>query len=94
MATATVPRTTPQPIIGKNANVHVTPGFRDDLAVLMRNGRSLTTVVRAAVRLMADAYRLAWDYGDVPPAIDPPVTHAVYAGEILPCGHTVGGSGA
>lgn len=94
MASATVPRTTPQPIIGKNANVHVTRDFRADLTVLMRNGRSLTTVVRAAVRHMADAYRLAWDGGDVAPDTDPRIVSAQYAGKTLPCGHTVGGSGA
>lgn len=82
------------PPVGANAPVRVTEPFRDDLTTLMANGRSLTDVIREAVRIMADAHRCAWDYGDVPRDQDPRIMHAVYAGQTLICGHTVGGSGA
>jgi hypothetical protein len=78
----------------KNVPVHLTPGFRDDLAVLMANGQRASDVIRQAVHHAAEAYRRARDYGDVPHDTAPRITQAVYAGETLPCGHTVGGSGA
>jgi Arc/MetJ-type ribon-helix-helix transcriptional regulator len=74
----------------KNVPVHLTPDYRDDLAVLMRNGRSATDAIRAAVRTMADAHRYAWESGDVAEDVDPDITAATYRGKRLPCGHTVG----
>lgn len=94
MATATVPARTEPPAVGKNAPVRVTPDFRDDLAELMRHGQSATDAIRTAVRVMADAHRRAHDYGDVPHDQPARITQAVYAGELLPCGHVVGGSQA
>lgn len=82
MAPSTVP-----PPGRKNVPVHLTPQFRDDLAILMRNGARASDVIRAAVHHAANAHRRAHDYGDVPPDQDPRITHAVYAGELLPCGH-------
>jgi hypothetical protein len=78
----------------KNVQVHLSPDLRADLDILMRNGRGSTDVIRAAVRLYADAHLSAWEAGDVPPDADPRVTYAAYAGMALPCGHQVGGSGA
>lgn len=90
MATATIPARSGPPDVGKNVPVRVTEAFRDDLAELMRHGQTATDVIRAAVRTMADAHRRAHDYADVPPDQAPRITQAVYAGELLPCGHRVG----
>jgi hypothetical protein len=56
----------------KNLTVRTTADFTDDLAVLtgtvQPDGKKLdrTAAVHRAVQLLADAYRRAWDYGDVP----------------------------
>lgn len=92
MAHATVPATNTPPPVGRNVPVRLTETFHDDLTLLMANGRTATDVIRAAVRIMADAHRSAWDYGDIPRDTDPRIMHAVYAGQTLICGHTVGGS--
>jgi hypothetical protein len=68
----------------KNVPVHLTPGFRDDLAVLMANGARASDVIRQAVHHAADAYRRARDYGDVPDDQDPVITGCTYASEALP----------
>jgi hypothetical protein len=82
------------PDIGRNAPVRVTADFRDDLTILMSTGATLTDVIRAAVRDRADAYRRAWDHGDVPPGTAP-VIRTYYAGELVPARTaSVGGSGA
>ena len=65
----------------KNVPVHLTPGFRDDLAVLMANGARASDVVRDAVHHMADAYRRGDDYGDVADGTDPVITGCTYDGE-------------
>lgn len=94
MARTTVPAPTGPPDVGKNAPVRVTRDFRDDLTVLMSTGATLTDVIRAAVRDRADAYRRAWDHGDVSPGTAP-VIRVHYAGEIIPARQTsVGGSTA
>jgi hypothetical protein len=90
MATHTVPTGT-----RKNVNVHRTPAFRDDLAILTRNGASEADAIRAAVQHMADAYRRAWDYGDVAEGTDPVITGCTYSGELRPGAPApVGGSDA
>jgi hypothetical protein len=94
MARTTVPAP-PDPLADrKNVNIHLTPDFRDDLTLLMSTGRSYTDVIRTAVRDTADAYRRAWDMGDVPPDTAP-VIRVHYSGELVPAHQTpVGGSGA
>lgn len=94
MAPDTVPATNTPPPVGRNVPVRLTQDFHDDLTTLMANGRTATDVIREAVRHMADAYRCAHDYGDMPHDQDPRIMHAVYAGQTLICGHTVGGSEA
>jgi hypothetical protein len=69
---------------GKNVPVHLTAQFRDDLAVLMANGARASDVIRAAVHHAAEAYRRAWNYGDVPADQDPHVTGCTYRGETRP----------
>jgi hypothetical protein len=44
----------------------ITPDLRDDLAVLDEAGLDEAAAVAHAVQLLADAYRAAWDYEDVP----------------------------
>jgi hypothetical protein len=44
----------------------LTPDLRDDLAVLAQTGLDDAAAVARAVQLLADAYRTAWDYDDVP----------------------------
>jgi hypothetical protein len=79
----------------KNVPVHLTPAFRDDLAVLMANGARASDVIRAAVADRADAYRRAWEHGDVPPDTDPTIRGCTYSGELRPSAPAaVGGSGA
>jgi hypothetical protein len=68
----------------KNVPVHLTPQFRDDLAILMANGARASDVIRAAVHHAADAYRRARDYADVPDGTDPVITGCTYASEALP----------
>lgn len=68
----------------KNVPVHLTPGFRDDLAVLMANGARASDVIRAAVADRADAYRRAWEHGDVPTDTDPVIRGCTYDGEPHP----------
>lgn len=70
------------PDVGKNAPVRVTRDMHDDLTVLMSTGHTLTDVIRAAVRDRADAYRAAWDYGDVPPGTAPRITGCTYESTI------------
>jgi hypothetical protein len=78
MATHSIP---PQ---RKNVPVHLTPGFRDDLAVLMANGARASDVIRTAVHHAADAYRRAHNYGDVPHDQDPVIRGCTYSGETRP----------
>lgn len=69
----------------KNLTVRVSRDFADDLAVLTRarrpGGTTLdrTAAVHEAVRLLAQAYRCAWDYGDVPDGAAPRVLGVRYA---------------
>lgn len=92
MAHATLPARVGPPEVGRNVPVRITPEFRDDLAELMRHGQTATDAIRTAVRTMADAHRSAHDYGDVPHDTAPRITGAVYAGELLPCGHRAPGA--
>lgn len=62
----------------KNINTHLTPDFRADLTILMSTGATATDAIRTAVRDRADAYRRAWDYGDVPPGTAPHITGCTY----------------
>jgi hypothetical protein len=55
-----------------------------DLATLTTNGNQPSDAVRAAVRHMADAYRRAWEHGDVPADTDPVIRSCTYAGELRP----------
>lgn len=88
---AATQRTTPPPI-GRNMTVRVIPDMHDDLAVLLTPGGTLADVVRDALRNMADAYRRAWDMGDVPHGTAP-VIRVHYSGEIVPARTApVGGS--
>ena len=94
MADATVPATRRNtrpapPPPGRNMTVRMTHDLHDDLAVLMQHGDEISTIVRDAVRHMADAHRRARDYDDTP---HPRIVQAIYAGETLPCGHRAGGS--
>lgn len=57
--------------------------FRDDLAVLAQAGLEPGTAVTLAVQLLADAYRSAWDYGDVPRGARPRV-HVITNGASAP----------
>lgn len=68
----------------KNLTIHLTPDFRDDLTILMRNGTRASDAIRQAVHHMADAYRRAWDTGDLPPDTDPTIRSCTYSGELRP----------
>jgi hypothetical protein len=72
--------TPPQP--GDRPSVRVGQDLSDDLTVIMSASNAKTTVsdiVREAVRHMADAYRRAQDYGDVPEGTAPTILGAYYA---------------
>ncbi|MYX36742.1 MULTISPECIES: hypothetical protein [unclassified Streptomyces] len=70
---------TPPPV-GRNASVRIVDeDTRDDLAILMRPGGTASDAIRAAIRHMADAYRAAWDYGDVPDGTAPCIISVRYA---------------
>lgn len=78
--------TTPQgrTKLPQNLTVRVSPDFADDVAVLTSavqpDGTKLdrTAAVHEAVRLLADAYRRAWDYDDVPDGTAPDVVSVRY----------------
>ncbi|MFZ3569265.1 hypothetical protein ACNYS0_20145 [Streptomyces sp. BH034] len=73
------PTPTP-PAVGRSLSVRVThDDMRDDLAVVMRAHGEAADPVRRAVRLLADAYRRAWDYGDVPDGTAPRILSVRYA---------------
>lgn len=59
------------PAVGKTLSVKVTADLHDDLAIIVTRGVNVSDAVRAAVALAADAYRSAWEYGDVPDGIAP-----------------------
>lgn len=90
MARTTVRRTEPPPP-GAIARARVTPDMHDDLTILMRNGASVTDIIRAAVRDRADAYRRAWDYADTPHDQAPVITGCTYDGDTRPGQHPMGG---
>lgn len=54
--------------------VPLTPDLRDDLAVLDEAGLDEAAAIAQAVQLLADAYRAAWDYDDVPRGTAPHIT--------------------
>jgi len=68
-----------------NLTVRRTPDFAEDLALLTNtvqpDGTTLTATaaVHHAVRLLADAHRHAWDYGDVPEGTAPTILGIHYA---------------
>ncbi|MFM9368084.1 hypothetical protein [Streptomyces sp. Da 82-17] len=67
------------PAVGKRASVRVDAELHADLAVLMSDGTKLSDAVRQAVGLLANSYRRAWDYGDVPDGTAPHVLSVRYA---------------
>ncbi|MGI5252789.1 hypothetical protein [Actinacidiphila glaucinigra] len=68
------------PAVGRNVSVRVLDeGVYDDLAVLMRPGGTASDAIRLAVRHLADAYRTAWDYDDVPDGTAPRIVSVRYA---------------
>lgn len=70
--------TPPRP--GARPSIRVGQDLSDDLAVIMTaTGGTLSDAVRDAVRHLADAYRRAWDYGDVPKGTAPTILGAYYA---------------
>lgn len=72
--------TPPKP--GARPSVRVGQDLSDDFAVIMSVSDSTTTVsdiVRDCVRHVADAYRRAWDYGDVPEGTAPTILGVYYA---------------
>ena len=68
----------------KNLTVRRTHDLADNLAVLTSavqhdgSTTSATAAVHRAVQLLADAYRRAWDYGDVPDGTAPDVIAVRY----------------
>ncbi|MDX3214559.1 hypothetical protein PV318_03235 [Streptomyces sp. ME02-6991-2B] len=74
-------RTQPQqpPAAGKTLSVRIDAALYDDLAVIMRAGGTASDAVRTAVRHLADVYRAAWDYGDVPDGTAPHILAVRYA---------------
>ncbi|MEU4092014.1 hypothetical protein [Streptomyces sp. NPDC026673] len=67
------------PAVGRNVSVRVLDeGVYDDLAVLMRPGGTASDAIRLAVRHLADAYRTAWDYDDVPDGTAPRILGVRY----------------
>lgn len=61
------------PEIGKALSVRVDADLSDDLAVVMQTGVIASDAVRQALRLLADAYRKAWDYDDCPRGTAPQI---------------------
>lgn len=74
-------RTAPTPPeVGRSLTVRVLDeDMRDDLAVILRAHGEAADPVRHAVRLLADAYRRAWDYADVPDGTAPHIIAMRYA---------------
>jgi hypothetical protein len=73
-------KTATPPAVGRSVSVRVRDeDDRDDLATLMRAHGEAADPVRLAVRLLADAYRRAWDYGDVPDGTPPHILAVRYA---------------
>jgi transposase-like protein len=66
--------------------------LREDLAILAEAGHTPEHAVMYAVQLLADAYRTAWDYADVPRGTRPQVrtqitgTHPVHTPHRTPGG--------
>lgn len=76
-------KTTPQPTTEPPRALSVrvnTDDMRDDLAVIMRaHGGTYGDPVRLAIRHLADAYRRAWDYQEVPDGTPPHIIGIRYA---------------
>ncbi|WP_326797458.1 hypothetical protein OG946_20225 [Streptomyces sp. NBC_01808] len=68
------------PAVGRSLSVRVnTEDMRDDLAVVMRAHGDAAEPTRLALRLLADAYRRAWTYDDVPDGTAPHIIAMRYA---------------
>lgn len=73
------PAATP-PAVGRSLSVRVLDeDMRHDLAVIMRAHGEAAEPVRLAVRLLAESYRRAWDYCDVPDGTVPHIIAVRYA---------------
>jgi hypothetical protein len=55
-------------------SVRVDDRLADDLAAMARAGLNPSAAVRAAVGIVADAYRYAWSHGVVPEGVQPVIT--------------------
>jgi hypothetical protein len=68
-----------------NLTVRITDDFQEDLdlvcSAVRQNGTKLnkTEAVQYAIRLLADTYRRAWDYGDVMDSRAPELLSVRYA---------------
>lgn len=68
------------PAVGRAVSVRVLDeDVYDDLAVLMRPGGTASDAIRAAVHQLANAYRRAWEVGDVPDGTAPHIISIRYA---------------
>ena len=68
------------PAVGRPMSVRVTTeDMRDDLAVVMRAHGDAAGPTRLALGLLAEAYRRAWDHGDVPDGTAPHIIAVRYA---------------
>ncbi|MGW7514797.1 hypothetical protein ACWGJ2_04315 [Streptomyces sp. NPDC054796] len=68
------------PAVGRPVSVRILDeDMRDDLAVLMHAHGEAAEPLRKAVRLLADAYRRAWDYTDAPDGTAPHIIAVRYA---------------
>ncbi|MFJ9917640.1 helix-turn-helix domain-containing protein [Actinacidiphila glaucinigra] len=53
--------------------IPVDDDLHDHLAVLLAGGHTVTDAIRRSTELLADAYRTAWDYADLPRGVRPDV---------------------
>lgn len=67
------------PDVGKPLSVRVDADLYYDLATVIQTGVTASDAVRHALRLLADTYRKAWDYGDCPDGTAPQIVAVQYA---------------
>jgi len=63
--------------MSRGTSLRITEEFEQDLNVLLSvapDGKTMADVIRESVRIMADGYRTAWDYGMVPENEAPRIT--------------------